>query len=137
VNENPEEGLVIGAAAASDVATVFSPKEKLFEATTGAGTETEAAVDEEEDTLSVAVAATVFSTTLVEPNENGASEFGIEMENFDAGNDDDDSAAAVFSLSPTGCEALPKGAEGRRLETAADVALSLMADEDEEDDEFS
>jgi hypothetical protein len=76
VNENPEEGLVIGAAAAaSDVAIVFSPKEKLFEATTGAGTETEAAVDEEEDTLSVAVAAAVFSTTLVEPNENGASEF--------------------------------------------------------------
>ncbi len=135
MNENPEEGLVIGAAAASDVAIVFSPKEKLFEATTGAGTETVAAVDEEEDTLSVAVAAAVFSTTLVEPNENGASEFGIETENFDAGNDDD-SAAAVFSLSPTGCEALPKGAEGRRLETAADVALSLMA-EDDNDDEFS
>ena len=102
MNENPEDGLVIGtaAAAAADVAIAFSPKVILLEATTGSGTKTEAAVDEEEeDTLSVAVA--VFSTTLVEPNENGASEFGIEMENFDVGNDVV-SAAAAFSLSPTG-----------------------------------
>lgn len=134
MNENPEDGLVIGtaAAAAADVAIAFSPKEILFEATTGAGTKTEAAVDEEEeDILSVAAAVAVFSTTLVEPNENGASEFGIEMENFDVGNDVV-SAAAAFSLSPTGCEALPKGAEGRRLETAAEVvAISLIADDDE------
>ncbi len=139
MNENPEDGLVKGtaAAAAADVAIAFSPKEILFEATTGAGTKTEAAVDEEEDTLSVAAA--VFSTTLVEPNENGASEFGIEPENFDVGNDVV-SAAAVFSLSPTGCEALPKGAEGRRLETAAEVVeISLIADDDDDDDddEFS
>ena len=138
MNENPEDGLVKGtaAAASADVAIAFSPKEILFEATTGAGTKTEAAVDEEEDTLSVAAAVAIFSTTLVEPNENGASEFGIEMENFDVGNDVV-SAAAVFSLSPTGCEALPKGAEGRRLETAAEVvAISLIADDDD-DDEFS